>query len=113
MKTIKDLREDLILIFEENKIIQEKINALYISNKNNLIALQIVINELKENRESFKKVEKVEDEKDSFDYVHQNLISTFEKIEKIDLTKPKEIVKKVEVQEIEEEEFLEFDRWKI
>lgn len=110
MKTLKDLREDLILIFEENKIIQEKINALYISNKNNLIALQIVINELKENRESFKKVEKVEDEKDSFDYVHQNLISTFEKIEKIDLTKPKEIVKKVEVQEIEEEEFLEFDR---
>ena len=110
MKTIKDLKQDLILIFEENKKIQEKINALYINNKNNLIALQIVINELKENRESFKKVEKVEDEKDSFDYVHQNLISTFEKIEKIDLTKPKEIVKKVEVQEIEEEEFLEFDR---
>ena len=47
MKTLKDLREDLILIFEENKIIQEKINALYISNKNNLIALQMVINELK------------------------------------------------------------------
>lgn len=110
MKTLKDLREDLILIFEENKIIQEKINALYISNKNNLIALQIVINELKENRESFKKVEKVEDEKDSFDYVHKNLVSTFEKI---DLTKPKEIVKKVEVKEIEEDEFMEFDRWKI
>ena len=110
MKTLKDLREDLILIFEENKIIQEKINALYISNKNNLIALQIVINELKENRESFKKVEKVEDEKDSFDYVHKNFISTFEKI---DLTKPKEIVKKVEVKEIEEDEFMEFDRWKI
>lgn len=110
MKTLKDLREDLILIFEENKILQNKINALYLSNKNNLIALQIVINELKENRESFKKVEKVEDEKDSFDYVHQNLISTFEKIEKIDLTKPKEIVKKVEVQEIEEEEFWGFER---
>ena len=47
MNTLKDLREDLILIFEENKIIQEKINALYISNKNNLIALQMVINELK------------------------------------------------------------------
>ena len=107
MKTIKDLKQDLINIFEENKKIQEKINALYISNKNNLIALQLVINELKENKESFKKVEKVEDEKDSFDYVHKNLVSTFEKI---DLTKPKEIVKKVEVQEIEEEEFLEFDR---
>lgn len=107
MKTIKELKQDLINIFEENKKIQEKINALYISNKNNLIALQMVINELKENRESFKKVEKVEDEKDSFDYVHKNLVSTFEKI---DLTKPKEIVKKVEVQEIEEEEFLEFDR---
>ena len=110
MKTLKDLREDLILIFEENKIIQEKINALYISNKHNLIALQIVINELKENRESFKKIEKVEDEKDSFDYVHKNFVSTFEKI---DLTKPKEIVKKVEVKEIEEDEFMEFDRWKI
>lgn len=108
MKTLKDLREDLILIFEENKILQNKINALYISNKNNLIALQIVINELKENRESFKKVEKVEDEKDSFDYVHQNLISSFEKIEKIDLSKPKEF-KKVEVKEIEEE-FMGFDR---
>lgn len=108
MKTIKDLKQDLILIFEENKKIQEKINALYINNKNNLIALQIVINELKENRESFKKVEKVEDEKDSFDYVHQNLISSFEKIEKIDLSKPKEF-KKVEVKEIEEE-FMGFDR---
>ena len=106
MKTIKELKQDLINIFEENKKIQEKINALYISNKNNLIALQMVINELKESRESFKKVEKVEDEKDSFDYVHKNLTSTFEKI---DLTKPKEIVKKVEVKEIEEE-FLGFDR---
>ncbi len=109
MKTIKDLKQDLILIFEENKKIQEKINALYISNKNNLIALQMVINELKENKENFTKVEKVEDEKGSFDYVHQNLISTFEKIEKIDLSKPKEF-KKVEVQEIEEEEFWGFDR---
>jgi hypothetical protein len=108
MKTIKELKQDLINIFEENKKIQEKINALYISNKNNLIALQMVINELKENRESFKKVEKVEDEKDSFDYVHQNLISSFEKIEKIDLSKPRQI-KKVEVKEIEEE-FLGFDR---
>lgn len=104
MKTIKELKQDLINIFEENKKIQEKINALYISNKNNLIALQMVINELKENKESFKKVEKVEDEKGSFDYVHKNLISTFEKI---DLSKPKQI-KKVEVEEVEE--FLEFDR---
>lgn len=109
MKTLKELKQDLINIFEENKVIQEKINALYISNKNNLIALQMVINELKENKESFKKVEKFEDEKGSFDYVHQNLILTFEKIEKIDLSKPKEI-KKVEVEEIEEEEFMGFDR---
>ena len=100
MKTIKDLKQDLINIFEENKKIQEKINALYISNKNNLIALQIVISELKENKENFTK--KVEDEKDSFDYVHQNFVSTFEKI---DLSKPKQI-KKVE----EVEEFWGFDR---
>ena len=46
MKTLKDLREDLILIFEENKIIQEKINALYISNKNNLIALDMHNNDI-------------------------------------------------------------------